>query len=187
MPSPSDTHHPVALLLPLLGLQGDQSDHDARNHASRLAQVASVWPIALVTQVIAGAIVFGAALADSVVPRLAIAVGVAAMALLAASLAAYAVLATAVANDWSPPVRTRTLALAATVAAAALLALLWFGGELPPGTVRLAALVACARAGACTATKRARLSKVKKRPSEKSRAFVPPRFVSGHCTGRFVS
>jgi len=146
MPSPSDTHHPVALLLPLLGLQGDQSDHDARNHASRLAQVASVWPIALVTQVIAGAIVFGAALADSVVPRLAIAVGVAAMALLAASLAAYAVLATAVANDWSPPVRTRTLALAATVAAAALLALLWFGGELPPGTVRLAALVACAMA-----------------------------------------
>ncbi len=142
--SSSDTSRSTLTTLQLLGLRGDDPDHHAGMHAVRLSTVMSAWPLALAAQLVAGALLIGAALAEpsGLMPM----VIATTLLMLLLSLAAYALLAVRRARDWAPHVRVRCLTLAASGIAAALSSLFWTATHMPAGPVQLGCLVGVAGA-----------------------------------------
>ena len=139
-----DTSRFTASIWQLLGLRGDQPDHQARLHAARLAGVLPTWPLALVAQLVACAVLVGATLADT--PRTLIEVGATSLLLLVPSLTTYAIVAMRRSREWTSHARTRCLTIASAGTAAALASLLWAAAHLPPSPVQLGCFLAVAGA-----------------------------------------
>ena len=128
----------------LLGLRGDEPDHQARLHATRLGMVLATWPFVLMAQFVACAVLLGATLADTAGAP--VQVGATVLLLVIPSLTIYAILGARRSRDWAPHVRTRCVTVAAIGAAAALSSLLWASTRLPSGPVQLGCFVAVAGA-----------------------------------------
>ncbi len=141
--------HPDATSLILFGLV--ESDEDAWSAAQhvRLAKVGAVWPVALIAQLVAAAIVFGVSLAAK--PALIAAVAVHAGVIALLSGAAFATVRSRTLREWPIHRRNAVLATCAAGLSAALLSLLWVTVELPGGPIELAGLVAIVGAISVTA------------------------------------
>ncbi|NYD89246.1 EAL domain-containing protein [Sphingomonas melonis] len=145
-PLPPEPPPAAVPVLRLLGLGGGQADHDARMRAGHLAHVLTAWPFALAAQLLASAVLIGAALGDIARHGLPAGLLVAIAALLLPSLAIHAMLAVPRLRSWPPHVRTRGLTLAATIVAGALVWLLWEATGLRAGPVQPACIAGIAGA-----------------------------------------
>jgi diguanylate cyclase (GGDEF)-like protein len=144
--SAQDTSRPNVSLLHVLGMRGDEPDHEARMQADRLASVGASWPFALGAQAVGCALLIGAALADASRTGTTIGLLVTSGLLLLPALVVLMLLIAPQSRQWAPHVQVRSLALAAAGIAAALIALLWAATHLPDGPIRIGCVIGIAAA-----------------------------------------
>ncbi len=139
-PPPAVPDHPQPSTLRLLGLLESESEPASLAQHLQLDEVAALWPVALVGQLLAAAILFGLALAGT--PALAWSVSSHAATLALAAVSGLAILRAPPPRQWPIHQRIRAFTLCSAILAAVLLSLLWTMTALPDGPLRLAAFVA---------------------------------------------